>query len=152
MPDKYTIFGPGTFSFANGPGSSEMIEFGPVLPNQVFWIDTDPQHPRVENLTSKAPTPQQLNQFQQALKDFLTFATGNNTPPLLAEIESRFGILPPQGNPWTLLSGRWSKESAIPPKKAGRPPDPQFVKVTIEGGNADSRVLVAGTPLRRYPA
>lgn len=154
MPDKYTCFGPGTFKFAVSPGSSEMIELGPLLPNQVVWIDTSRQNPKIKDLTSIAPTQQELNVFQQALKDFVSWATANNVPPLLQQIESLFGITPPQGNLYSLLKGRWNKNSAIPPKSPGTPDsqvEPYFVKVAIDDGNADSKIVVSGTPLRRYP-
>lgn len=154
MPDKYTCFGPGTFKFAVSPGSSEMVEFGPLLPNQVVHIDTSRQSPKVKDLTSVPPTPQELNVWQQALKDFIDWANANNVPPLLQQIESAFGIVPPQGNLHSLLKGRWNKDSAIPAKSPGTPdslvPD-YFVKVSIEGGNADSKILVSGTPQRRNP-
>ena len=154
MPDKYTCFGPGTFKFAVSPGSSEMVTFGPLLTNQVVHIDTSRQSPKVKDLTSVPPTPQELNAWQQALKDFIDWANANNVPPLLQQIESAFGIVPPQGNLLTLLKGRWNKDSAIPAKSPGTPdslvPD-YFVKVSIEGGNADSKILVSGTPQRRVP-
>lgn len=154
MPVRYTCYGPGTFKFAVSPGSSEMVEFGPLLPNQVVFIDTSRQHPKIKDLTSVAPTPQELNFFQQALKDFISWANANNVPPLLQQIESVFGIVPPQGNLLSLLKGRWNKDSAIPAKSPGTPDSqvkPFFLKVSIDGGNADSKILVAGTPRRRYP-
>lgn len=154
MPDKYTCFGPGTFKFAVSPGSSEMVTFGPLLTNQVVHIDTSRQSPKVKDLTSVPPTPQELNAWQQALKDFIDWANANNVPPLLQQIESAFGIIPPQGNLLSLLKGRWNKDSAIPAKSPGTPDSlvsSYFVKVSIEGGNADSKILVSGTPLRRNP-
>lgn len=154
MPDKYTLFGPGTFRFAAAPGSSEMIEFGPLLTNQVVHIDTSRQNPKIKDLTSVPPTPQELDAFQKALKDFIDFATANNVPPLLQQIQSVFGIVPPQGNLYSLLKGRWTKDSAIPPKSPGTPDsqvEPYFVKVAIDDGNADSKILASGIPLRRYP-
>lgn len=154
MPDRYTCYGPGTFKFAVSPGSSEMVEFGPLLPNQVVFIDTSRQHPKIKDLTSIPPTQQELNVFQKALKDFISWANANNVPPLLQQIESVFGIVPPQGNLLSLLKGRWNKDSAIPPKSPGTPDSlvaPYFVKVSIEGGNADSKVIASGTPRRRYP-
>lgn len=151
MADKYTVFGPGTFKFALGPGRSEMIEFGPLLPNQVVWIDTSRQNPKIKDLTSVPPTTQELNSWQKALDDFLSWSLGNNTPLLKQQIESAFGIVPPQGNLYSLLKGRWAKESSIPPKPAGKPAEPYYVKVAIDNGNADSKILVSGTPQRRYP-
>ncbi|MDH6199180.1 hypothetical protein M2272_005848 [Mycobacterium frederiksbergense] len=154
MSDKYTVFGPGTFKFAVSPGSSEMIEFGPLLPNQVVRIDTSRQTPKIKDLTSVPPTPQDLDGWQQAWKDFIDWATANNVPILSQQIESVFGIVPPQGNLYSLLKGRWNKDSVIPAKSPGVPDSqvqPYFVKVSIEGGNADSKVIASGTPLRRYP-
>ena len=131
-----------------------MVEFGPLLTNQVVHIDTSRQSPKVKDLTSVPPTPQELNAWQQALKDFIDWANANNVPPLLQQIESAFGIVPPQGNLLSLLKGRWNKDSAIPAKSPGTPDSlvpSHFVKVSIEGGNADSKILVSGTPLRRVP-
>ncbi|AJA43317.1 minor tail protein [Mycobacterium phage Sbash] len=154
MPLRYTVYGPGTFKFAPVPGSTEMIEFGPLLPNQVVYIDTSRQNPKIKDLTSIAPTPQELSFFQKALKDFISWASGNNVPPLLQQIESVFGIVPPQGNLYSLLKGQWNKKSVIPAKSPGTPDslvEPYFVKVAIDGGNADSKIVAAGTPRRRYP-
>lgn len=61
------------------------------------------------------------------------------------------GLPPIAEKPYKLLSGRFSDRSAIPQKSPGRPVEPYFVRVEIVGGDADSGVLVAGTPLRRYP-
>jgi hypothetical protein len=150
MYDRYTFFGPGTVSIANGPGSEDMVSFGPLLPNQVVQIRSDPRKRGVTDLTSTPPTPQDLDDFQQAIKDFISFATGNNVPPLLQQIESFFGIAPPQGNMYTLLHGRF-RNNQIPARSPGNPVQPYFVKVAIDDGNASSKLIAAGTPLRRYP-
>ena len=147
--DRYTCFGPGIFRFGNGPGSTDMVEFGPLLPNQIMQIRTDPRKYGVRDLTVIPANPQELNIFQQALKDFVSFATGNNVPPLLQSIQSVFGIAPPQGNPYSLLKGRFSRP--IPARSPGEPVQPHFVKVEIDDGNASSMVIASGTPLRRYP-
>lgn len=147
--DRYNCFGPGIFRFGNGPGSSDMVEFGPLLENQVMQVRTDPRKRGVVDLTSIPPTAQELDFFQQALKDFISFATGNNVPPLLQAIESQFGITPPQGNPYSLLKGRWS--NPVPAKSPGRPALVYHTRVEIANGNANSRVIAAGTPLRRFP-
>lgn len=151
MWETYTVFGPGTFRFWNGPNASgqDYVEFGPVLQNQVMHIRTDPRRRGVVNLTQVPPSPQQLDLFQKALSDFLNFATGNNATPLAEEIKSQFGILPPQGNPYSLLKGRWNVP--IPKKPAGRPAKEHFIKVEIVNGNADSQIIASGTPLRRLP-
>jgi hypothetical protein len=151
MYDDYTVFGPGTFRFADGPGSADMVEFGPLLPNQIAFIRTDPRKRSVQDLTVTPPTPQEAVTFQSALMKFISFATGNNIFPLLQAILSPFGVKPPQGNMYSLLDGRFSDNAAIPPKSPGAPATPYYVKVEIVGGNSDSRVIAAGTPLRRWP-
>ncbi|MGV0785106.1 DUF7257 domain-containing protein [Mycolicibacterium sp. XJ775] len=154
MSDKYTCFGPGTFKFAASPGSSEMIEFGPLLPNQVVHIDTSRQNPKIKDLTSRPAVGPIVDSIKEAFKDYESWAAANNLPKLLQQIASVFGVVPPQGNLYSLLKGRWNKDSAIPPKSPGTPDslvDRYFVKVAIDNGNADSKIVVSGTPRRRYP-
>jgi hypothetical protein len=50
----------------------------------------------VVDLTSTPVTVQQKTFFLQIISDFVDFATANNVPPLLQEIENIFGIVPPQ--------------------------------------------------------
>jgi hypothetical protein len=151
MYDDYTVFGPGTFRFADGPGSADMVEFGPLLPNQIAFIRTDPRKRSVQDLTVVPPSPQELTTFQEALQKFISFATGNNIPPLLQAIQSLFGIRPPQGNMYSLLSGRFSDAAAIPPKSPGNAATPYYVRVEIVGGNADTKIIASGVPQRRWP-
>jgi len=147
--DRYTVFGPGTFRFGNGPGSTDLVEFGPVAAGQVFQIRTDPRKRGVVDMTSEPSTPQQLNLWQKAIDDFFSFAYANNWPVLRTQIESVFGIVPPQGNPYSLLRGRFS--NPIPAKSPGNPAVPYYVKVEIDDGDASSMVIATGTPLRRAP-
>ena len=151
MYDDYICFGPGVFRIWNGPGATDNVEFGPLLPNQVVMLRTDPRDRNVYDLTAVPPTPQELTIFQRALKQFFSFAFANNVPPLVQAIQSLFGIRPPQGNVYSLLRGRFSDAAAIPPKSPGNPATPYHVKVEIDDGNADSRIISSGTPLRRYP-
>ena len=151
--NDYICYGPGLFKFWNGPGADpeEYVKFGPLLSNQVMYVRTDPRKRGVVDMTSIPATPQQLTGFQKALSSFLSFATGSNATPLAQEIKSFFGILPPQGNPYALLKGRWSRDAAIPPKSPGKPPDKFHVKVAIDDGNANSKIVSTLTPLRRMP-
>lgn len=149
MWDRYTVFGPGTFRFGNGPGSDEMVEFGPLLPNQIMYLRTDPSKRGVDDLTVIPPTQQELTRHQKRLLDYYTFASGGNVSPLQEQILSRHGIAPPQGNPYSLLSGRWSEP--IPAKLPGVAAQEYHTRVEIDDGNADSKIIVAGTPLRRNP-
>lgn len=154
MYDDYTIFGPASsVRIWDGPGSDEFVEFGPVLANQIVFLRTDPRSRTtlVQDLTVVPPSPQELNIFQQAVKAFSSFAFGNNVPPLMRTIESLFGIRPPQGNLYKYLKGRFSERAAIPPKSPGNPAKPYYVRVEIQGGNADSKIIASGTPLRRWP-
>jgi hypothetical protein len=151
MWDRYTCTGPGLFRFWNGPNAeaNEYVEFGPLLENQVMQIRTDPRKRGVVDMTSIPPTPQHLNFWQQALADFLNFATGNNATPLAEEIKSQFGIVAPQGNPYSLMKGRFSVP--IPAKSPGKPAEPYYIKVQIDDGSASSSIMASGTPLRRNP-
>ncbi|WP_079669983.1 DUF7257 domain-containing protein [Mycobacteroides abscessus] len=153
MYDDYVLFGPFTkVKIYDGPGSDEYVEFGPLLPNQVVFLRTDPRvHTTlVQDLTSVPPSPQELDLFQEAIEKFMSFA-GMNGTAFADQIKSQFGITPPQGPLYKYLKGRFSKNAAIPPKSPGNPAQPYFVKVSIEGGNADSKIIASGTPRRRYP-
>lgn len=150
-----TLFGPfEKVRLYDGPGSSESVEFGPLLKNQIVFLRTDPRSNTtlVQDLTSTPPTPQELNIFQQATKTLLSFFSDQNA--FTDQISSLFGIRAPQGNFYKYLSGRFSDNAAIPAKSPGdalRDVKPYHVKVEIDGGNADSKVILSGTPLRRSP-
>ena len=147
---RFTCFGPfSKVTISDGPNSEDSVSFGPLLENQVVQIRTDPRKRGVVDLTSSPASVTQQKAWQQALVDFVSFATGNNVPPLLQAIGSALGIVPPQGNLYARLQGRFSKP--IPPKSPGQPAQPYHIKVTIDDGTADTAVIAAGTPLRRYP-
>lgn len=152
MYRDYTVFGPGLFRIYDGPGSSDYVEFGPLLPNQVAFLRTDPRSRTtlVQDLTTVAPTAQELNIFQQAINGLLTFA-GADSNAFLQQFQSALGIRTAQGPMYSLLKGRFSENSAIPAKSPGRPAEPFYVRVDIDDGDANSKVISAGTPLRRYP-
>lgn len=149
MWDRYTLYGPGLFRIAAGPGLTDMVEFGPLLPEQVVQIRSDPRKRGVVDLTAVPPSPQELKWWQKAMKDFVSFASGNNASPLEEELLSKFGIKPPQGNLYSLLNGRFAEP--IPAKPVASPVQEYGVMVEIVDGNADSRIVAAGTPLRRWP-
>jgi hypothetical protein len=153
MYDDYTLFGPFTkVKIYDGPGSDEFVEFGPLLPNQIVFLRTDPRSNTtlVQDLTVVPSTPQELPTFQDAWAKWLSFV-GSGSNSLIELQQSLFGVRTPQGNLYKYLKGRFSEHSAIPPKSPGNPAQPYFVKVEIVGGNADSKVMASGTPLRRYP-
>jgi hypothetical protein len=150
MWDRFTCFGPGTFFFANGPDSTQYVKFGPLLTNQIMQVRTDPRKRGVIDMTAIPPTQAEADMFATAKNDFFSFLFSANavqTSP--SATESLFGIVPPQGNPYALLDGRFS--TPIPPRSPGNPVTPYHYKVKISGGNADSQIIVAGTPLRRLP-
>jgi hypothetical protein len=146
---RYLCYGPGTFAFGDGPSSQNMITFGPLLENQIVLVTTLPRLRSVVDLSVNQPPQQNLNIFQALLDDLISFATINNVPPLLQQFESFFGILPPQGVLYSLLNGRFT--TPIPPKVEGVPATTAHIPVSITGGNANSKVVAALTPLRRWP-
>jgi hypothetical protein len=121
--DEYTCYGPGTFSVANGPNSTDMVEFGPLAVGEIAHIRTDPRN--------------------KAVFDYSTI-TGAETPSAL------FGASP-SDTMYRKLKGRFTTECAIPPKEPGMRVRAYSLKVSIRGGNADSKIMAALTPLRRYP-
>ncbi|GFG83393.1 DUF7257 domain-containing protein [Mycolicibacter algericus] len=151
MYRTYTLVGPGTFNIGVAPGSDDMISMGPLLENQVVYLRTDPRKTTITDLTAKPPTPQQLNDWQQAVKDFLDFATGGNAPPLMHALASQFGIQPPQGNLYSLLKGRFGTDSAIPPAPVSGEAQPYYINASITDGDANSQLISTGIPLRQYP-
>lgn len=146
--DRFTLFGPGTFEIGNGPGSTDMIKFGPLLPNQVVQLRSDNRKRLIVDLTSTPATAAELAEYRQAMADLESYAPIGNIAATVEANASVFGVTPPQGNLHRLLDGRFSRP--IPPKSPGRPPEICHIAVSITGGNSDSRILAAGTPLRRY--
>lgn len=149
MWDRFTCIGPGNFYFGNGPSSTELVKFGKLLPNQIMQVRTDPRKRGVVDMTSIAPTQAELDMFKKARNDFFSFFSLGSIPTTSQATESIFGIMPPQGNPYSLLSGRFS--IPIPARSPGAPVQAYHVKVKIDEGNSDSQIIVAGTPLRRLP-
>lgn len=145
---RFLVHGPGLFRIANGPDSQEFIEFGPLGDGQIALLTTLPRLRGVVDLSPDRPE-QQLTGFQQFISSLLSLATNNNIPPLLESFASLFGINPPQGEMYSLLKGRFT--FAIPPKPTGAPPPTYQIPVEIKDGNADSRIIAALTPLRRWP-
>ena len=148
-PPEYTCYGPGIFKIASGPGSTDYVEFGPLLPNQVVQLRTDNRKRAIVDLTRVPPTAAELLEYREAMKGLESFAAIANLAPTVDAQASMFDVVPPQGNLHTLLKGRFARP--IPQKSPGRKPEPHLIAVSISGGNADSRIVGALTPLRRYP-
>lgn len=146
---RYLIYGPGTFYIGNGPGTSDTVSIGPLLDGQVVLLDTEPRRRTVIDVSPTALPSQDLTPTQLFIKSLVTLATNNNTVPFLEQFESWFGILPPQGPLYSLLSGRFT--FPIPAKSPGAAPKAVYISVKITGGNANSKVVAAVTPRRRWP-
>lgn len=142
------VYGPGTFKFGDGPGVDATVEFGPLLEGQVALIKTHPGMRAVHDITAEE-VEQDLPASTQFLKRLISYAFNNNVPPLMNWFQSLFGIAPPQGNMYALLKGRFSRP--VPPRPVAGLPETSKIAVTIEGGNAFSKVVAALTPLRRWP-
>lgn len=151
MYDDYTLFGPGVFKIYDGPGSTDFVEFGPLLDNQIVFLRTDPRMNTtlVQDLTVVPPSPQALSGFQTAVKRLVSFFSARSA--VTDQVLNSFGIRTPQGNLYKYLDGRFSDHAAIPAKSPGNKAKPYFVKVEIDDGNADSMIIASGTPKRRYP-
>lgn len=146
---RYLLYGPGKFFIGNGPFTNDFIEFGPLKAGQVVLLETEPRRRSVVDVSPSAMPDQVLNPVQALIKGLITFATNNNIPPLLEQFESLFGILPPQAPLYSLLNGRFTKP--IPPKPAGTWGVMTPIRIRIESGNAQSKVVAAITPRRKWP-
>ncbi|ASD53426.1 minor tail protein [Mycobacterium phage Lucky2013] len=147
FPDL-VVYGPGTFFFSDGPGADPTIEFGPLADGQVALIKTHPGQRAVYDITTDQ-TEQDLPFFQDFLHRLISLAFNGNIPPLMQWFESIFGIEPPQGNMYALLKGRWSKP--VPARGLDGTPTTHQIAVEIKDGNANSKVIAALTPMRRWP-
>lgn len=122
--DEYTLYGPFVKAkIANGPGSTDFIEFGPLAVGEIAHIRTDPRRKQVFDYTDR---------------------TGNAVAPAL------FGANPTDGMA-RRMKGRFTSDCAIPAKEPGMRVREYQVACSIQGGNADSRIDAQLTPLRRYP-
>lgn len=143
------VYGPGTFSFSNGPGSTTMVTYGPLLDGQVVLLNSHPRLPVVVDLSQTAITASQyLLPYQKLIKNLVSFASNGNTVPLLQQFESRFGILPPQTSMAALLSGRFTNPV---PKSAAGTPTTCNIRVSVTGATSATKVIASLTPRRRWP-
>lgn len=145
----HLFYGPGILAVGDGPGSTNMITFGPLEAGQIALITTLPRLRSIVDLSSTPVTAsaQNLDLFQLLIKDLETFAFAGNIPPLLQEFNSAFGILPPQGVLYSLLTGRFN--NPIPPKVEGAFPVESHIAVSITGGSSASKIISSVTPFRR---
>ena len=166
---RFLCYGPGTFTLGNGAnviatGASDVsgnapgvlstattpVTFGALQAGQIALITTLPRLRSVVDVSPNQPA-QSLNEFQTLIETLVNLVANNNTPPLLENLESVFGILPPQGSMYTLLNGRFTSQSAIPAGKDGYMPPTAYIPVGISGGNSSSKIVAAITPYRTWP-
>jgi hypothetical protein len=147
----YVCYGPGTFVIGNGTGSTGAatpVSFGPLVAGQVAAIDTDPRRKQVIDITpGNAPVATSLQ--QQFVDSLTSLATTGDITGITNVFRSFFGMIPPQGPLYSLLSGRFTRP--IEGHVDGTALVTEQVAVTIEGGNADSKIIGSITPLRRWP-
>jgi hypothetical protein len=146
----FILVGPGEFAIGDGPNATSAVVYGPLETNQIVMLRTDPRRYAVTDLTSLPPPGTPNNQFLSnlaaALAEYNSFLSNSNAPsPHL----SPFGTPFPQGNPYSLLDGRFSRP--IPAKQPGSPAQPQQIAVAVESGGPTTAILAGGVPLRRYP-
>lgn len=148
---RYLCYGPGTFSFGNGPNSTTNVTLGPLYDGQVVLVITDPRLRSVVDLTpTQVKTPVSfLTEVEEALDALKSFATNYNAPPLLQQFESIFGLLPPQGNLYSLMTGRFT--NPIPRSYYGQPLTTSWIPVSVTNGGPNSKIVAAITPRRRWP-
>ena len=144
---RFLCYGPGIFTLPNGPGG-QTINFGPLDNGQVVLVTTDPQYRSVVDITPGQQF-QVLSPYQQIIEGLISFVTANNVPPLLQQFESLFGILPPQGNLFSLLGGRFTY--SLPGATYGVQPVTATMPVGITNGGPTSMIIAAITPRRRWP-
>jgi len=148
---RYLCYGPGTFTFGNGPNSTSSVTLGPLLDGQIVLVSTDPRFRSVVDLTpTQVQTPTSfLTEVTQFIEALQSYATNYNAPPLLTQFESIFGLLPPQGNLYSLMTGRFT--NPIPRSYYGQPLTTSYIPVSISGGGPNSQIIAAITPRRRWP-
>lgn len=149
---RATLYGPGTFQLGNGPNATEYVTVGPLAANQTVQVNTDPRKRSIVNITN---TPNPSTTTALTVDDLISDLATFNVTALISAVESVFGITPADingtSNVYSLLNGRFSDAAAIPAKPVAGDVTQYEIPVSITGGNADSQIIFAGTPLRRFP-
>lgn len=151
--DEYTLTGPGIFRIAAAAGSQEMVEFGPLYPNQQVQLRTDQRKRAVVDISRDVAIADQviknypwLGPWLEALQDYIGSGRSNAT---LNSNASAFGVVPPQGNLGQYLKGAFTKP--IAPRSASGEPNVVQVAVEIVDGDSASQIVANGVSLRKYP-
>ncbi|AKY02544.1 minor tail protein [Mycobacterium phage Brusacoram] len=140
--------GPGLLEIANGPGSTDMIKFGPLEDGQRVLISTHPRYRAVVDLT-QGQVGQQLDGGQKLIDTIVKLLSMGQVPPALQWFESVFGIKPPQGPLYSLLDGRFTRP--IPGVRQPRDATTSRIAIRVRDGNANTKVTASVTPMRRWP-
>lgn len=142
------VTGPGTINFGDGPNSSTMVSFGPLLDGQRALITTLPRLRGVVDLTVGTATqaiPQTI------LEQLVALVFNGNTPPLINWLESQLGALPPQTtNLYSLLNGRY--KTPLPGVAIPSMATTQRIPVSITNGTLASSIIARLVPQRVAPA
>ena len=143
-------YGPGTFSFSNGPGSTTMISFGPLEAGDVAVVNTFPPLRGVVDISSSGYNAATSENFlQNLLQTIVNFVTNDNVPPLAQWFESLFGVLPPQSPLYSLLNGRLTNPIPGVPQPSWATLN--YLSVSITGGSSSSKMIGRIDPMRRSP-
>lgn len=143
------VEGPGLFEVGNGPGSTEMIKFGPLAEGERALITTHPRYRTVVDLTSAPPDGQTLTGGQKLVEKLVKFVAAGQVPPALEWFESLFGILPDADPMYERLDGRFTRP--IPGVRQPREATTSRIIVRVRNGNASSKITASLTPMRRWP-
>jgi hypothetical protein len=139
------------FAFANGPGSTTMITFGPLDAGQIVLFNTLQRLPRVVDLTPNQTQSSSTSSSSGALlNQLINFVSGNNVPPLLQQFESKFGALPAnQPALASLITGNYTNpiSGVAQPEYA----ELSSIACSITGGNSTSQMVASITPMRVWP-
>lgn len=141
--------GPGTLSFSNGAAqnTATQLSFGPLQAGQKVLLSTNRRRRAVVDLSANTAAPN--TPTQALLAQIINFVTNNNVPPLLQLFESQFGVYPPQGNLYELLTGQYT--NPLPGVREPSWATLSQMAVSITGGNADTAVTGRIDPQREWP-
>ena len=145
------FYGPGTLEFSNGDNFSapNTITFGPLLPGQVAMITIGERRQVVDLTPTGATVNQALTAGQKFVENIVNSISNNNVPPMLQQMESAFGIVPPQGSMYSLMKGRYTQ--AIPGVTLPTQATGTRILVSITGGDSNSKVIGRIDPARTWP-
>ncbi len=146
-PD-YLVYGPGTFTFGDGPGAAPTVVFGPLADGQIALIRTDPGLRGVYDLSTTAAA-QTLSGYSVYVQQLASLAVNDNIQPLMSWFQSEFGVTPEQGNLYAQLEGRFSQP--IPAMGLADAPTTYQIAVNITGATSATQVVAVITPQRRWP-